>query len=232
MKILAILFLVAGLGFCSKPHAGQLEESFGAVSDYRFRGISQSNFQPSLANQVEYRDDSGVWVGNKLNTISKQEYPGAGLESDYFGGWHHDWADGVRSYVGDYEYTYPGAPQFNTNEMFAHLRVPYFTFKYYKSLTDYFAVPGTVGTQYFNVDNYIPVQKITWITHVGRTVSPINSLSYTDWRTGFTTNIEGIDVGVTYYWNSGVSTQFRILNTTDGHALYQNAVVLSVSKSF
>lgn len=229
-KLLLILAVL-----CNVAVASELDETFGAVSDYRFRGISQSNLQPSLANQAEYTTDNGIWVGNKLNTVSKQEYPnGASTEADVYGGWTHDWGNDIKTYVGDYEYTYAGATQFNTNEVFAQLRVPYVTFKYYRSLTDYFSMPGTVGTQYASVDNYLPVpiNNSTWITHVGRTISPVAGMSYTDWRIGPTTNIGGIDVAVTYYWNSGVSTQFKILNTTDGHALYQNAVVASISKSW
>jgi uncharacterized protein (TIGR02001 family) len=203
-----------------------------ALGDYRFRGISQTNLAPGLGLQTEYVSDSGLWLGNKLNTISKQEYPGAGLESDYYLGWTHRWSDSVKTYVGNYQYTYPGTPNFNTNEAFVQLRIPYFTFKYYRSLTDYFAAPDTLGTQYVNVDNYIPVQNIIWVTHLGHTLSPNRQYSYTDWHTGLVANIEGIDVGITYYWNTGLGTQFRILNTVGNHALYQNAGVLSLTKSF
>lgn len=226
-KVFAILMLL-----CNLAVAGEVVETFGAVSDYRFRGISQSNLQPSLANQFEYITDNELWIGNKLNTVSKQQYPGIGLESDVYGGWSHNWGDGFKTYAGDYEYTYAGATQFNTNEAFVQLRVPYFTFKYYRSLTNYFNAPNSVGTQYYSVDNYIPAQQITWVSHIGRTVVANNSgLNYTDMRVGPTTSIGGIDIALTYYWNRGVSTQFRVLNTTDGHALYQNAIVLSISKN-
>ena len=81
-KLILILALLS-----TTAVAGQLDETFGAVSDYRFRGISQSKSEPSLSNQLEYRDDSGIWVGNKLNTVSKQEYNnGAGTEADVYGG--------------------------------------------------------------------------------------------------------------------------------------------------
>ena len=226
--------LLVLLAVCSSlAHAGTVDETASAVSDYRFRGISQSNNLPSMANQLEYKDDSGIWVGNKLNTVSKQEYPnGQGTEADIYGGYHHQFSDDVRIFVGDYEYTYAGATQFNTNEVFAQIRFSYFTFKYYRSITNEFAVPGTVGTQYFNLDNYIPISDATLVSHVGRTVSPATGMSYTDWRTGPTININGVDVAVTYYWNSGLSNTFKLANTVDAHQLYRNAVVLSIGKSF
>ena len=224
-RLLFILFFVSAI-------TSATELGVSALGDYRFRGISQSDLQPGLASQVEYTAGNGLWLGNRLNTISKKEYPGAGLESDYYLGWSHNWGDGVRTYVGNYEYTYPGTPNFNTNEAFVQLRVPYFTVKYYRSLTDYFAAPNTMGTQYVSIDNYIPIQQWSLITHVGRTISPLIDYRYTDWRTSITTNLEGVDLALTYYWNRNLSTQFRILNTADGHALYQNGLVLSVSKTF
>jgi uncharacterized protein (TIGR02001 family) len=229
MKKLLLLLLIVS----TTVQAGQLDETVSVVTDYRFRGISQSNLEPSLANQLEYKDDSGLWVGNKLNTVSKQEYTnGLGTEADIYGGWHHQFSNDVRIFVGDYEYTYAGATQFNTNEVFAQIRFNMFTVKYYRSTTDYFNVPGTVGTQYFNLDNYMPIGNITLISHVGRTVSPVSSLSYTDWRIGPTINLEGIDFSATYYWNSGMSTAFKDVNTVDNRGLYRQAVVFSVSKSF
>lgn len=227
-KLILILALLS-----TTAVAGQLDETFGAVSDYRFRGISQSKSEPSLSNQLEYRDDSGIWVGNKLNTVSKQEYNnGAGTEADVYGGYHYRFSDDVRIFVGDYEYTYAGATNYNTNEVFAQLRVPYFTFKYYRSITNEFAAPGTTGTQYASVDNYLSYKDVTLVSHVGYTRSPVTGLSYADWKIGPTTNIEGIDVAVTYYWNTGLSDTFKSINTVDTHQLYRNAVVLGLSKSW
>jgi uncharacterized protein (TIGR02001 family) len=227
-KLLLLLTLCYSLA-----QAGIIDETFSTVNDYRFRGISQSLNKPSLANQLEYRDDSGLWIGNKLNTVSRQEYiNGIGGEADVYGGYHYKFADDIRLFVGDYEYTYPGATNYNTNEVFAQLRYKMFTAKYYRSTTDYFGAHGTVGTQYFNLDNYLPFGDVTLITHVGRTISPISSLSYTDWRIGPTTNIKGIDVAATYYWNSGMSNTFKDSNTVDNHSLYGNAIVFSVSKSW
>ena len=231
MCIKKLLLLLA---VCSSlAHAGTIDETVSAVTDYRFRGISQSNLEPSLANQVEYTSDDGLWIGNKLNTVSKQEYTnGLGTEADVYAGWTHKWTDDIKTYVGDYEYTYAGATQFNTNEVFAQLRVPYFTFKYYRSTTNEFAVPGTMGTQYASVDNYIPYKDVTLVSHVGYTRSPVTGLSYADWKIGPTVNIEGIDVAVNYYWNTGMSNDFKLANTVNGHQLYRNAVILSVGKSF
>jgi uncharacterized protein (TIGR02001 family) len=225
--------LLSLLFACSLAQAGTFDITEGAVSDYRFRGISQSNGEPGLASQIEYTADNGVWLGNKLNTVSKQEYSnGIGAEADVYGGWTHNWGNDIRTYIGDYTYNYPGATNYYTNEAFAQLRVPYFTFKYYRSLTNEFGTPGTVGTQYYSVDNYLPVRQVTIVSHIGHTQSPVTGLSYTDWKIGPTVNIEGIDVGVSYYWNSGLSTTFKTANTVDNHQLYRNAVVVGLSKSW
>ena len=230
MKRLFILTCFASLSVVAV--AGVLDETVSAVSDYRFRGVSQSNLQPSLANQIEFTGDDGFWLGNKLNSISKQEYPGIGLEADVYGGYTHQFDNGWKIYLGDYEYTYGGATKFNTNEVFAQLRVPYLTFKYYRSMSDYFAAANSVGNQYFSLDNYLPIEEITFISHVGYTKSPLNGASYADWRVGPAYTFYGIELALNYYWNSGLSLNQKKAYTADSHELYKNAFVLSIGKSW
>ena len=223
-KLLILLSLISTIAM-----ADSFDASVGALSDYRFRGISQSDLKPSAISQEEYTADNGIWLGNKLDTVSKQEYlNGTGIESDYYAGWTHKFDD-IKIYVGDYEYTYPGATNYNTNEVFAQLRYSNITLKYYRSLTDYFAIPGTTGTQYYSVDYYLPIKDVTFVSHVGHTQ---NAYSYSDWKFGPTMNIYGVDASLSYYWNSGMSSDFKLMNTVNGNQLYRNSVVLGLSKSF
>ena len=75
------------------------------VSDYRFRGISQTNYQPAIQGGFDYAHESGLYVGNWNSTISwianttgngvkaplemnfygglKKEFLGAGFASDF-----------------------------------------------------------------------------------------------------------------------------------------------------
>jgi len=218
--------------------ADSVDGSVSITNDYRFRGISQSYLEPSMSTQLEYTTNLGLWAGHKFDTVSKQEYNnGIGVESDYYAGFTHRFDNGIRIYVGDYEYTYPKSKiehiSYNTNELFSQIRISGFTIKYYRSLTDYFGTPVSVGTQYYSLDNYSPLGTATLVSHIGHTnVANYSNLSYTDWHTGPVINFKGIDFALTYYWNTHMTSTFKIINTLSGNEIYNNTLVLSISKGF
>ena len=218
----------------SLTSAGEFDVSETFASDIRFRGISQTELNYGAASQIEYRDPTEFWMGNKLNNYSTLEYPnGMGVESDYFGGILHKFNDDLKVYAGDYQYTYPGAKKYNTNELFTQVRYGPFTTKFYQSMSNYFATPNSIGTHYYSVDHYLPINNITWLTHVGHTsVAHNSSMSYTDWRTGPMMNVHGFDMTLFYYRNTNTSTEFKNSNSIDGHRLYTNAIVYTVGKSW
>ena len=75
-KILVPSIIALALGSVSglaQAQAAAPESSLsfnvGAVSDYRYRGISQSRLQPALQGGVDYADKSGFYVGAWGSTI-------------------------------------------------------------------------------------------------------------------------------------------------------------------
>jgi uncharacterized protein (TIGR02001 family) len=61
--------------FCFAPEAGADEWTWegeaAAVSDYRWRGVSLSDEQPSLQVEVTASHDSGAWLWGNVNTVDK-----------------------------------------------------------------------------------------------------------------------------------------------------------------
>ena len=58
------------------------------VSDYRFRGISQSYKLPAIQAGFDYAHSSGFYLGTWASSVSGNLYPnGAGLEWDMYGGY-------------------------------------------------------------------------------------------------------------------------------------------------
>ena len=61
----------------------------GVVSDYRYRGISQSRLEPAVQGGFDYADKSGFYVGAWGSTIKwvKDGGGNANVEIDLYGGY-------------------------------------------------------------------------------------------------------------------------------------------------
>ena len=84
--------------------------NFSLVSDYRFRGISQSWAQPAVQGGIDYTHASGFYLGNWNSSISSNSYNnGASLEMDLYGGYRFEPVKDLTLDVGVLRYQYPGA---------------------------------------------------------------------------------------------------------------------------
>ena len=59
----------------------------GVFSDYRFRGISQTDKKPAFQGGFDIGHASGFYVGNWNSNIDSALYNGASLEMDFYGGY-------------------------------------------------------------------------------------------------------------------------------------------------
>jgi uncharacterized protein (TIGR02001 family) len=85
------------------------------VSDYRYRGISQTNLRPAIQGGFDYSHASGFYVGNWNSSISWLEDADSSVSSpvemDFYGGFRNTFklSDLEFNYdVGVLEYYYPG----------------------------------------------------------------------------------------------------------------------------
>ena len=217
----------------------QVTTNLGATSDYRFRGISQTQNAPALQGGIDYADKSGVYIGNWNSSVSSQLYTnGSGLESDLYAGYKKE-VVGVTLDVGSYNYFYPrasvGSTNYNTKEVYVGAAKGPVSVKVSQSLGDYFATSNSKGTRYYQADVTFPIAgtKASVLAHAGKTdIANNTTLDYTDYNFGLGYNIAGFDVTAKYYTNSNKTTTFETANTLNGQKLYKNAAVLSVSKTF
>ena len=217
----------------------QVTTNLGATSDYRFRGISQTQKAPALQGGIDYADKSGVYIGNWNSSVSSQLYTnGSGLESDLYAGYKKE-VVGVTLDVGSYNYFYPrasvGSTNYNTKEVYVGAAKGPISVKVSQSLGDYFATSNSKGTKYYQADVTYPIAgtKASVLAHAGKTdIANNTTLDYTDYNFGVGYNIAGFDVSAKYYTNSNKTTTFETANTLNGQKLYKNAAVLSVSKTF
>ena len=65
------------------------------VSDYRFRGYSQTDFRPAAQLGIDLTHSSGFYLGNWNSNVSSFVYTDGNLEMDFYGGWKGDVGGGL-----------------------------------------------------------------------------------------------------------------------------------------
>jgi uncharacterized protein (TIGR02001 family) len=242
-KLLFALLVAAGVTAAQAQVTGNL----GLTSDYRFRGISQTQNAPAVQGGIDYAHSSGFYVGNWNSSVSSEVYTnGAGVESDLYAGYKKDVYKGITIDVGSYNYFYPRATtsaatgsNFDTYEAFAGVGYKdMISAKYSQTLGNgYFGTANARGTQYMQVDGKLPVpaiKNLAVVAHYGRTnVANSSNLDYNDINAGVVYTLpKEFDLGVRYYTNSSMTSTFQNANTVSGQKLYKNAVVVSLTKTF
>lgn len=83
--------------------------SFGLVSDYRFRGVSQSDEEMAVQGGITATHESGFYAGTwGSNLAGWGTFGGANIELDLFAGYRKELANGLTFDVGLLWYLYPG----------------------------------------------------------------------------------------------------------------------------
>jgi uncharacterized protein (TIGR02001 family) len=247
MKKLFLALLLA-VGFTT-AHA-QVTGNLGLTSDYRFRGISQSQNAPAVQGGVDYAHSSGLYIGNWNSSVSSQLYTnGAGVESDLYAGWKKDIYKGLTLDVGSYNYFYPRATttaktgsNYDTYEAFVGLGYGPVSVKYSQTLGNgYFGTANAKNTNYTGADinqSFEPLsaklKNLSFLAHYGRTsVANSSNLNYNDMNVGLGYALpKDWSVNAKYYTNSSMTSTFQNANNVNGQKLYKNAVVATLTKTF
>jgi len=100
------------------PATSPITANITVVNDYRYRGISQSNFQPAIQGGFDYAHESGFYIGNWNSSISwlSDSYSvatsvqkiSAPVEMDFYAGFKKELiGPGFASDIGVLQYYYP-----------------------------------------------------------------------------------------------------------------------------
>ena len=194
--------------------------SAAIVSQYRFRGIAQSNNLPAVQGSITVSHKSGFYVamwgssgaGDKNADFTSKSYdpkavsyvsPNGGTEIDVYGGYTHGLGkSGLTIDVGGYGYIYPSLPANNLYEVYGSLTKAYGPLSakvgvYYAPKQNYFTLAGT--TTRYNVYEYGELTlspttaPIILHAHVGHTGGGLDvaNRAYIDYT-----------VGASYKWKS------------------------------
>ena len=141
----------------SAPAAPESSLAFnaGVVSEYRYRGISQTRLQPALQGGVDYTDKSGFYVGAWASTIKwiKDAGGSAPMELDLYGGYKGTAGD-VAYDVGFLRYEYSNNklnPSANTNEIYGAVTYGLFTAKYSHATSNLFGFANSKKSGYLDL---------------------------------------------------------------------------------
>jgi uncharacterized protein (TIGR02001 family) len=236
-----------------------LSGNLGAVSDYRFRGISQSYRLPAVQAGLDYTHTSGLYLGNWNSSVSGNSYNnGASLESDLYGGYRFEPVKDLGADVGVLFYLYPGAKlnaapgvpsdhRYDNAELYVGLTRGPFNAKVSYALTDYFGLNGeTAGYAYFSAlpdrgsskgTAYLELNytldlgdKLNLGLHVGHTaVRHYSELSYTDAKVSLTKEWAGLTLGAAIVGTDAKSAYYQVANAGGTDAKRIGATTLVVS---
>jgi len=221
----------------------------GVVTDYIFRGVSQSQQNPALQGGFDYSHSSGFYVGtwgSNVSWVQTGNYKdNNSLELDVYGGYKGT-AGPIGYDVGVLQYYYPGdvvAPAKNTDstEVYVGLSWEFLTLKYYHTVSSHlFGWTGVAGEK-TNGSGYVDLSAAYdlgngWgvAAHVGnQTIKNNAPASYMDWKLGVTKDVGFGVVGLSYTDTDaegcGSASNSYCWNNKD---VAKSRAVLSFNKSF
>ena len=224
----------------SSPVSSQLTYNVAGVSDYRYRGISQTRLRPALQGGADWADaGSGLYVGTWLSTIRWTRDAGGdgSIEWDVYAGKRGSIGNGsgVTYDVGVLGYAYPSSglhPDADTLEVYGQLGYGPATLKYSHAATNLFGFADSRNSAYLDAAVNHDVGG-GWIVnlHAGRQkVRNHDNASYTDWKAGVTRDFGVVTVALAWIGtNAGKSAYASPVN---GKFTGRDAVLLTVSKVF
>ena len=219
----------------SSPVAGNLS----LVSDYRFRGLTQTFEEPALQGGFDYAHASGLYLGNWNSSISDTFFAGSPLEMDFYAGYKPTFGD-VALDLGILYYYYPGSDaagigRIDNTELYAGAAWKWLSAKYFHAVSDFFGAPDTKNSNYIDLTASFSFGA-GWglVGHVGhQKVKNASALDYTDYKLGVTKDVAGWVLGAAFI---DTDADEAVYTFTSGGGKSMNVgdstLVLSVGKTF
>ena len=229
------------------PSAVTVSGQVAGVSDYRFRGLTQSDGDPAAQATVTVTHESGLSAGVFVSTVAGRD-PGdslagaGGVEADLFATYSRTLASGLKGEVGATYYVYPDNRSGRNTDYFE----PYAALAYdlgpaQARLSAAYAPSGQSALQdrdrlYVAGDLRVgvPTTPVTLLGHVGRSSGApglVRALGrerdYVDWSAGFEATQGPVVIGARYV-DTHVSDRVGLANGVGADA----TVVGSISLRF
>lgn len=225
----------------------------GLFSDYRFRGISQTDTQAALQGGFDLAHKSGLYLGTWSSNVSGWANERGSQEIDLYGGIKIPLPAKTTLDIGYIAYRYPGndltqaagyASSNNSGEYYLGFAWGPASYKFSKTTSDWFGVADSKGSYYHDLTiSYAPTDSLTMAIHagyqrvMGNGDGTWNDLSFTDYSGSINYLIgDGYSVGVKFtgvnFKKSSAKTEWFTSTSDVGKELYKNATVFSLTKTF
>ncbi|MGJ9419795.1 TorF family putative porin [Massilia sp. CMS3.1] len=237
--ILALAMMVGTAAQAQEAPAAEHQLSYNAAltSEYRYRGLSQTRFDPALQGGADYtHSPSGFYVGTWLSTIKwTKDLGGDGnVEVDLYAGKRGQITDAISYDVGGLYYWYPSNdlnPDANTFELYGQVGFGPAYLKYSHATTNLFGTTNSKQSGYLDLGANVPIEAVAGLVlnlHVGRQrVKNNGQFSYTDYKVGLTKDLGFASVSLAW-----IKANTESYLSPTGRNLGKSAAVLSVSKTF
>jgi len=248
--------LIAGAVLAATSTAAMAEISGNVTlaSDYRFRGVSQTDGQIAIQGGFDYEHESGLYVGTWASNVDSNflgNLVDPQIELDLYAGYGMELANGIGLDFGVLQYFYPGGDfgagadpdDADTTEFY--VGASFGDFSAQLNYSNELAFIGSTESAWYLSAGYettLPMD-VGLAINIGHNFGDAYDVgpgapatvsgapdSYTDWSIGVSKTMYGVDVGLTYVDSDAddlgpAGSPFLPDSTTDG------TVVLSVSKS-
>jgi uncharacterized protein (TIGR02001 family) len=236
----SLLALTFALTAAAVPAVSYADVAFnvGAVSDYRYRGISQSRLKPAVQGGVDF-SAGGFYVGAWASSIKWiKDFGGdASVEIDVYGGYKGEISKGLNYDVGVLTYYYPSNdlnPSANTTEIYGALTFGPATLKYSHAVTDTFGNLDSKNSFYLDLSASFEIADGWMITpHVGyqKIKGPLSDpASYTDYSVSISKDFNGLVPSLMVVGTDADKTFYA--SPRNGKFLGKTAVVVGIKYNF
>lgn len=206
MKKLVLVTAIAAATFGAVSTAQAVEVTTTAnaniTTDYKFRGISQTNSGPAFQGGFDAAFSNGFYIGNWNSNVNNVGPNSAGLEMDLYAGYASEFK-GVGYDVGALYYYYNGADSSlnaDTTEIYGKLSYAgaYAKLSYAVS-SDYFAFVDQSGSTYLDLGYTFPLsEKLSLTAHYGLTSYDKDIADSRPGATGTIDSYSDYSIGATY----------------------------------
>jgi len=217
-------------------------------SDYRFRGFSQTDYQPTIQGGVDFAHKSGLYLGNWNSNVSSSLYNGAPIEMDFYGGWKTT-IEGFGLDLGVLYYYYPGSgddpAKVKAKNFEAYIGGSYgpVSLKYFYAFTNFFGLeaPGidTKGSQYVDLTGTFEVAEgVSLVGHVGyqyvKNYKKFGSAddNVWDYKLGGTWDVAGSGWILGAFWVAASEKDFFTTGEKTPRGAGKSSFLATVSKTF
>ena len=253
--LIALAMVAVGLPALAQQKAPEPDISItgnvGIISDYRYRGISQSDKGAAVQGGFDLTHKNGLYIGTWGSSVSDfANAYGSGVEIDIYGGYRTS-LGGFGLDIGALRYIYPGnekssnssGKSADTTELYVGFSYGPVSYKYSHMITsNWFSAAAASGSQYHDITVTLPVSdKVSVAAHYGLTkVKGGGDLKdYSDYKVGLAYDMgDGFVLGLDYIGNGNLSAAEKTgFTDTFGaaasrKALYTSSAVVYLKKNF